>query len=196
MNDDPLSLSTEQQRRIHVVGTSGCGKSTLASELAKRLNYPHVELDRLHWLPNWQEEDNDRYRQKLRAAIAEPQWVLDGNYYSKSVDIQWATGNGATAVIWCDLSFPRTLARACRRALQRAWNQEEVWPGTGNRESFRKLFTHDSVVLWTMISFRHNRRRYTKIIEEQAFPHIKFVRLSNPRQVSLFLKQFELTLER
>ncbi len=40
-------------RRIVVIGTSGSGKTTLARELAGRLNVPHIELDALHWKPNW-----------------------------------------------------------------------------------------------------------------------------------------------
>ena len=34
---------------ITVVGTPGSGKTTLAQHLARRLNYPFVEIDALFW---------------------------------------------------------------------------------------------------------------------------------------------------
>jgi ethanolamine utilization protein EutP (predicted NTPase) len=40
-------------KRIVVVGSTGSGKSTLAQQLAERMNAPHIELDALHWEPNW-----------------------------------------------------------------------------------------------------------------------------------------------
>ncbi len=174
-----------------MIGTSGSGKTTLAKQIARRRQVPHIELDAIHWLPGWQEEDDERYREKLKTAIAQPSWVLDGNYFSKSVDIQWNKVGGATAVVWCDYSFIRTCSRAINRAWTRAWTQQEIWPGTGNRESFRKsFFSLDSVVAWTIYSFRENRKRYSEIIQQGRYPHIRFVRLRNPRDCEAFLAQF------
>jgi adenylate kinase family enzyme len=36
-----------------VIGTSGSGKTTLARALAALFGCPHVELDALHWEPDW-----------------------------------------------------------------------------------------------------------------------------------------------
>lgn len=191
MTSDDVILTPDQRQRIHVVGTSGSGKTTLARELANRMDVPHIELDRLHWLPGWQGENNERYREKLRQAIAGPHWVIDGNYFSKSVDIQWAEQGGATAVIWCDLPFPVVFCRAVKRAMFRAWSQKEIWPKTGNRESFRRTFlSHDSIILWTIISHRTIKQRYGEIIENNLFPHIRFVRLTSQKQCEKFLRQF------
>lgn len=41
------------QSRVVIVGTSGAGKSTLARALAKRLGVADIELDALHWEPQW-----------------------------------------------------------------------------------------------------------------------------------------------
>jgi len=40
-------------RRIVVIGTTGARKSTLAASLAARLDLPPIELDALHWGPQW-----------------------------------------------------------------------------------------------------------------------------------------------
>ena len=192
MDGSGLVLTPHQKERIHVVGTSGSGKSTLAKQLARRLGYSLIELDALHWLADWREEEPQKFREKLSEKISQPNWILDGNYYSKSSDIQWAEQGGGTTVVWCDYSFPKTFVRALKRAFVRAWTKQELWPGTGNRETFRKsFFSHDSVVLWTMISYRHNKRLYSEIIEQNRFPHIHFVRLRNSEQTSSFLKQFD-----
>ena len=65
----------EGPRRIAVVGTSGSGKTTLAHRLAQQLGIPHVELDALHWDPNWTPAPPDTFRERTeeveaRAALA------------------------------------------------------------------------------------------------------------------------------
>ena len=42
-------------RRIAVVGTTSSGKSTLAEKLAQKIGADFIELDALHWEPNWVE---------------------------------------------------------------------------------------------------------------------------------------------
>ena len=44
-------------QRLVVVGTSGSGKTTVAGQLALILGVPHIELDSLHWEPDWTEAD-------------------------------------------------------------------------------------------------------------------------------------------
>jgi adenylate kinase family enzyme len=42
-----------EMARVVVIGTSCVGKTTFARSLAHVLSCPHVELDALHWQPNW-----------------------------------------------------------------------------------------------------------------------------------------------
>ena len=54
--------------RIAIVGNAGGGKSTLARGLAKTLELPHLELDRILWRPDWTlapEADYDRRHTRL-----------------------------------------------------------------------------------------------------------------------------------
>jgi adenylate kinase family enzyme len=48
--------------RIVVKGASGSGKTQVAARLAVDLGVPHVELDALHWGPNWSEPTLDEFR--------------------------------------------------------------------------------------------------------------------------------------
>ena len=115
-------------RRINVVGTSSVGKSTLAASIARLLEVPHVELDALHWEPNWTAAPIEVFRERVRAAIAGDAWVVDGNY-AKARDLVW---DRVEAVVWLDLPLRTILWRYLRRTARRVGRREELWGG--NRE--------------------------------------------------------------
>jgi len=178
----PFELADLQ--RINLVGTSASGKSTLARELAALLKVPHVEMDALYHGPNWTQASPDVFRSRVADAIQGPQWVLDGNYHTTN-DLKWAR---ATMIVWLDISFVQNVYRAFGRAVHRSWTQQEFWPGTGNRETFRQtFFSKDSMILWTATSYWRRRTEYSKI--EQAPPEGgKFVRLRGARNVTQFIQ--------
>jgi adenylate kinase family enzyme len=66
--------------RILIVGCSGSGKSTLSRELAAMLNLPVIHLDRLFWQPNWQMVSREVFDERLAQALAQPNWIIDGNF--------------------------------------------------------------------------------------------------------------------
>ncbi len=67
--------------KIAVLGFSGSGKSTLAQALAARWDVPLLHLDRVFWLPGWQERPREESRRMIRAFLdAHDGWVIDGNY--------------------------------------------------------------------------------------------------------------------
>ena len=169
--------------KINVVGTSGSGKSTVARQIAKRLSIPYIEMDALFWGPDWYWPSDEEFDAKLRAALAQESWVLDGNY-KRTTPIKW---ENVDMVVWVDLSFPRTLFQASKRALSRLISQEEFWPNTGNKESLRKLLSKESIVLWTIKTYKHNRRKYLAMIVDEQYANITFVRLTSPKEVDAFL---------
>jgi adenylate kinase family enzyme len=67
-------------RRIAVVGASGAGKSRLATRLAGAAGLPLVHLDRIAWQWGWVETDRAELLREHRRVLAEPAWVIDGNY--------------------------------------------------------------------------------------------------------------------
>ncbi|MCL5499990.1 AAA family ATPase [Escherichia coli] len=171
--------------KINVIGTSGSGKSTLSRRLAAQLNVPYIEMDRLYWLPEWQgRSDEDFYALLEEALNATPGWVLDGNY-NRSRPIKW---RDVDLVVWVDYGFWRTLRQAVIRVVRRAWQGKELWPGTGNRESFRRaFFSRESILIWTLKTWRNNRVRYAADMANPQYQHIRFVRLTHPDQVDIFL---------
>jgi adenylate kinase family enzyme len=171
--------------RINVVGTSGSGKSTFSRRIAAILGAPYIEMDRLHWRSNWQAASDPEFLGALRDALSAPAWVLDGNYYTRTTSIKWAA---VDAVIWLDLSFAVTLWQVVARTLRRSLRGNELWPGTGNRESIgRNFFSRDSIVLWMIRTHAQFRRRYQAAIADPQHAHIAFIRLRSRRQMATFL---------
>ena len=166
-------------RRINVVGTSSAGKSTLARALAERLAVPCIELDALHWEPNWVEASNDVMRERVRSAIGAEAWVVDGNY-SAVRDLVWAR---ADTVVWLDLPLRTILARFARRTARRVRTREELW--SGNRERISTLLGRDSLLWWILTTYRRRRREYPSLLA--AFPHLTAVRLRSPREARAWL---------
>jgi adenylate kinase family enzyme len=169
-------------RRVAVVGTSCSGKTTFATALAARLQAPHIELDALHWRPNWIEAPREEFRAAVAAATTADRWVSDGNY-SVVRDLVWGR---ATAVIWLNYRFPTVMGRALWRTVTRSLSGEELY--SGNRESLRNAFlSRDSILLWVVTTYRRNRRRYAALFEDAAFAHLDRLELRRPRDATRFV---------
>ncbi len=171
--------------KINIIGTSGSGKSTLARRIAAELALPCIEMDTLYWRPEWQGTPDDVLFAKLATALrASPGWVLDGNY-NRTRPVKW---RDVDLVVWVDYGFARTLRQAVARAAKRAWTQQELWPGTGNRESFRRsFFSRDSILLWTIKTWRSNRARYESDMHNPNYAHIRFVRITSRQQADALI---------
>ena len=172
-------------KRINIIGTSGSGKSTFSKRLAEVLDYPHYEMDALFWKPDWRESTDEEFFAALRKATAGSHWILDGNY-NRTIAVKWAN---ADTVIWIDYSFSRTVVQAIKRALVRSITRKEIWQGTGNKESFQKNFlSKDSVLLWTIKTYKRNKERYEELMRDSEFQHINFVRLTTPSEARRFIE--------
>lgn len=124
--------------KINVIGCSGSGKSTFARQLASLYAVPYIEMDALHWQKNWQPATDEQLYKKLSQALqnAPNGWVLDGNY-TRTQPIKWKE---VELVIWLDYSFLRTLYQSVRRVFSRIRSKQELWPDTGNYESWKNVF--------------------------------------------------------
>jgi adenylate kinase family enzyme len=66
--------------RVLVVGCAGAGKSTFARRLAGISGLPVIHLDRHYWQPGWVETDKVQWASRVETLIAQPAWIMDGNY--------------------------------------------------------------------------------------------------------------------
>lgn len=175
-------------QRVNVIGSSASGKSTFSKQLATRLGCPYIEMDRLFWQANWQETDDETFFSKINQATDGDAWVLDGNY-SRTQNVKW---QHVDTIIWLDYSRWRTTYQAVKRAWMRSWTQQELWPGTGNRESFSKsFFSRDSIIWWSIKNYRKNRVKYLLLKEELQSSPIGFVHLTTPKMAEQFLHQLK-----
>lgn len=85
-------------RKVLVIGSPGAGKSTLGKALARLTGLPLYHLDALYWKPNWAKTPNAEWDELLRRLVAEPAWIIDGNY-GRTLDIRI---QAADTVIWLD----------------------------------------------------------------------------------------------
>ena len=169
-------------QRVVVVGTSCSGKTTLAGRVAGILAVPHIELDAIHWLPEWQERPTEEFRELTALAVAADQWLADGNYRPVR-DIVWAR---AICVIWLNYSFPLVLWRALRRTITRSVGGQILY--SGNKESLRRAFLSRESIIWWVISTYHRRRReYPLLFQKQEFRHLNLIEFRKQREADAFL---------
>jgi adenylate kinase family enzyme len=173
-------------RRVVVVGVSGVGKTTFAQQLGERLGAPAIEMDALHWGPNWTMAELDVFRERVRQALAGERWVVDGNY-SKVRDIVWTQ---ADTLVWLDLPLPLILWRLMKRSVRRVVSREELW--NGNRETFQGQFlSRDSLFLWALKTHAQMRKTYPQLVRQPEYSHLRVWRLRSPREVARWLAAME-----
>lgn len=170
-------------KRVIVVGVTGSGKSTFCKKLSKVLGYKYIQLDELFWLPNWEMIPDQQFFEKIEKATSEGTWILDGNY-NRTNHIHWPK---ADTVVWIDFPLWLTFYQNFTRSFKRALFRIEIWEGTGNRESFLRMFSRDSVVRWLFKTYRPHKKRNEERMYSLEYSHIKFYRLKSRKEVSDFL---------
>lgn len=169
--------------RILVIGTSCSGKSTLARRLGAALHAPVIELDELHWEPNWQERPRTEFRRLVAEATAGPAWIADGNYQLIRDDL-WPR---ATHVVWLDYSLPRLLWRGLKRSLRRSFEGESVC--NGNRESLRRTFlSQDSILLWILKTHHRRRAEFAALRQSGQHPQLEWLIFRDPRSTAVWFR--------
>jgi adenylate kinase family enzyme len=188
MQADSFPKQPHTGRRIVVIGSTCSGKTTLAAQLAQRLGVRHVELDALHWQPNWTETPLDVFRAHVADALRSNEWVVDGNYRMVR-DIVWTR---ADTIIWLDYALPVILARLFRRTLRRVVTREELW--NGNRETLRGvLLSRDSLFWWALKTYRRRRRETPIWLAKPEYQHLTLIHLMSPRAAERWLAQNEVS---
>jgi adenylate kinase family enzyme len=181
--------SSFPSKRIVVVGTTSSGKSTLACQLAEKIGGDFIELDALHWEPNWVEAPDEVFRKRVETAISSPAWVVAGNYRVVR-DVIWQR---AEAVIWLDYPFHIVFWRMFTRTIRRAVHQEELW--NGNREIFwthLKLWSDESLFHWLFKTYWRRKREYPKLFALPENAHLKIIHFKHPKETEQWLNNMSL----
>ncbi|MFN8374008.1 MAG: AAA family ATPase [Anaerolineae bacterium] len=170
-------------KRFVIVGATGTGKTTLAQQLAAKLHVRHIELDALHWEPNWQEAPTDVFIARLQDALSGETWIVDGNY-SKARHVVWTR---ADTLIWLDYPLRVSLWRLFRRSLWRVFSRAELW--NGNYETFRAQFlSRDSLFVWAWRFHKVRRAEYPILFKLPDYAHLKVIRLQSPKETENWLR--------
>lgn len=147
--------------RIAIIGYSGSGKSTLAKALGAQYDCPVLHLDALHFLPGWQERDDQDTLALLTPRLQEESWIIDGNY---SALAYWERMELADQIIFLNVNRFQCLWQAYRRYLHnRGQVRSSIAPGC--LEKFDWEFF--CWILWNGRSKRH-RSRYRQVM--QTYP--------------------------
>ncbi len=170
-------------RRYLIYGVTGSGKSTLATEMAARTGLPWILVDDLTWMPGWVPVSEDEQRRRIQQVCAEDNWILDSPYGS------WLDVPLATAYVIVGPDYPRWLSlwRVTTRTLKRVVDRRPVCGG--NVETWRRVFSMDSMMIWHFRSFSRKRTRIRGWEADSPGPQI--VRLASRRQTRDWLDSLE-----
>jgi len=175
--------------RIVIIGKPGAGKTTLARQLVTSFQLKHVELDAIHWQPNWGIPDKADFRRWVSDALpANERWVTDGNY-SVTRDIVWGR---ADLAIWLDFPLWLTLWRLFWRTLARWFWQKELW--NGNRENLTDHLSFDkdkNLFLFAIGVHSRHREEYPAALKK--YSSLKVLRFRHPKELDQWLATFTKT---
>ncbi len=165
--------------RYLIYGVTGSGKTTLAQQVAERTGLPWHAVDDLTWSSGWVPVPDDEQRSMIECICARDAWILDHAYGS------WLDVPLARAHVVVALDYPRwlTLWRVTRRSVARALDRQPICGG--NVETWRRMFSRNSMIVWQFKSFSRKRARIRRWVDTSPGPEI--IRLRSRRQTRRWL---------
>ena len=166
-------------RKIIITGTTCTGKTTLGKKISQEFNIPQIDLDDLHFLPNWIEKENDVFVNDVNLEIAKHQeWIVTGSYQSVLKESVWQQ---AHLIVWLDYPLHLILRRYFIRTFKRVFLKEKCCGE--NYETLGRTFSKESLFLWIFKSYWVRKKRNNKWIKED-FSHKKWMILKSPKKVN------------
>ncbi|MFE0132363.1 topology modulation protein [Streptomyces sp. NPDC059037] len=163
-------------KKVAIVGCGGSGKSYLARELGEILDAPVTHLDAAFYDDEWNELPMEKFAEVQRELVAQPKWVIDGNYNS-TVQIRL---EACDTVVLMDVS---TLA-----ALYGVFSRQ-IRHGAGHKGNGVHNRIHWGVIKYVATYRRKMRPRVMAKIEQFAAGHADVVLLTGRRQTRRWLQK-------
>ena len=179
-----MTLQPEPGRRICVIGTSGCGKTYVAEALARILRVPYISNDAIIWRTNWQPAPPGERFASVDAATRQEAWTFDGNIAAQHPEDMLVLER-CDSIVWLDLPRWQVWSQVVRRTLVRIVRRDELWHG--NRESLGMMLSRDSIIWWSVRTFRKRRELYAALFADPRYADRVRVRLDSRREVDGWL---------
>lgn len=166
-------------QRILVYGATGSGKSVMAKRLSELTGIPWTSVDDICWSPGWVQMPQDEQVAHFDDVTRSDSWILDSAYGG------WRhlAHERADLVVALDYARLTSLSRLLRRTVTRILDRQEIC--NGNRESWRRVFARDSLVVWHFTSFRSKRAEMRSWAAAGYGPLV--IRLRRPAQARAFV---------
>ena len=166
-----------------ISGPSCTGKTTLGRQIADTLNRRQVDLDDLHFLPNWVSKDPSVFVADVSNAVDQHEaWIVSGGYNSKLKDTLWQK---ADTIIWLDLSLMVILRRYFKRTYQRIVYKERC---CGDNYETLKHVMFDDVMLYHILKSYNRRKARLKDWRYGCFADKTWIVPTSPKEVQAFLQ--------
>ncbi|MBQ7860078.1 MAG: DNA topology modulation protein FlaR [Faecalibacterium sp.] len=170
--------------KIAIIGYSGSGKSTLAKKLGVMSGAPVLHLDRVHWLPGWQERPREEELAMVTQFLNENgAWIIDGNYSALEYQRRMEEADHIIFMAFNRMDcFGRTLRRVARH---RGESRPSMADGCNE-----KL---DAGFAWWILHEGRNRARKERYDEVVAAYPEKTLVLKNQRELDAFVANIQPT---
>jgi adenylate kinase family enzyme len=163
-------------KKVAIIGCGGSGKSHVARTLGNLLEAPVTHLDAMYYDSDWNELPMPEFEARQRELVAEPSWVIDGNYNS-TLPVRL---HACDTVVFLDLPAVTCLWGALSRQVRHGAGQNQV-TGVYNR-------MHWGVIRYIRTYRKKMRPKVLRKLEEHA-QHATVVTLTSRRQVHRWLTQ-------
>jgi adenylate kinase family enzyme len=163
-------------KKVAIIGCGGSGKSYVARTLGNLLDAPVTHLDAEFFDSEWNKIPMPEFEARQRALVAEPSWVIDGNYNS-TLPVRL---HACDTVVFLDLPTVTCLWGALSRQVRHGAGQKQAAGvyNRMNREVIRYIRTYRTKM----------RPKVLRKIDEHA-QHATVVTLTSRRQVRRWLTQ-------
>ena len=164
-------------RKIIITGTTCTGKTTLGRKLSRELSIKQIDLDELHFLPNWVEKKNAVFIDDVHRELENlDEWIVTGSYQTLLKDSVW---QDASSIIWLDYPLHLILRRYFIRTYRRVFLKEKCCGD--NYETLGRTFSKESLFLWIFKTYWHRKRRMNNWMNT-IFSHKNWIVLQSVKE--------------